>query len=90
MPEHDGAVDGSGRRRHPTTRDARFEQLVGSRPMVPPGDRVDRSESRRVEAQKRAVALTHEHVVREFVLHDDIHEIGAMRATPHQQLFERA
>jgi len=90
MPEHDRAIDGSGRRWHPTACDARVEQLVSGWLMVPPGDRVDRAESRRVEAQERAVALAHEHVVREFVLHDDIHEIGAMRATPHQQLFERA
>jgi hypothetical protein len=84
MAEHDRTVDGTGRRRDPAAGDARVEELVGRRAVVPHGDRVDRAESRRVEHDE-GVASAHDHVVRVLVLHDDVDHV----TRPAQHLLER-
>ena len=88
MPEHDRSVDCSGRRREPAACDPRIEQLVGGRTVIPHGDRVDRAQSGRIEAQIGAVGAPDEHIVRIFVLHDHVDEVGAMCPAPHQQLLD--
>lgn len=86
MTEDLRSVDGAGRRRRPATRDARVEQLVGGRAMVPHGDRVQRAQSGRFEDQKMCY-LGDDDVVRVFVLHDhvDDRQIGSPN-----DVFERA
>jgi hypothetical protein len=89
MTKDDGAVDGPGRRRDPATRNPRLEELVGGRAMVPHGDRIDGAESGRVE-DVEAVCFLDDDVVREFVLHDDLDDIGTLCAAPREHIFERA
>jgi hypothetical protein len=88
MPEHDGAVDGAGRRRDPAGGDTRLEQLVGGRSVIPHGDRVHAAESCRVEDEE-ALRLLDDHVVCEFILDDNVDDVAAGRATPPEHVLER-
>ena len=75
MTEDDRAIDGTGRRRDPPTTNAIVEELVGGRAMVPHGDRVDAAESGGVEHERERVRRGDDHVVRVFVLHDDLGDV---------------
>jgi hypothetical protein len=88
VTEHDGTVDRAGWCGDPAGGDARLENLVGGRSVVPHGDRVDRAESRRVEDEK-ASRLLHDHVVSELVLDDDVDDIAAMGSAPSEHVLER-
>lgn len=57
--------------------------------MVPHGDRVDGAKSGRVE-DVIALGFAHDDVMREFVLHDDLDDVGAVCAAPREHIFERA
>ena len=90
MPEHDGSVDGAGRRRGPTRGDACIEHLVGGRSVIPHGDRVHAAESGRIEHEEAPrVGRSHDHIVREFILNHDIDDLAAMRAAPDEHILER-
>jgi hypothetical protein len=85
MAEHLRPVDGRGRRRRPASRDARGEQLVGSRSVVPHGDLAQRAQSRRVVDEK-ARAVLHHDVVRVLVLD---HDLDDREVRPADEIFER-
>jgi hypothetical protein len=89
VAEHDGTVDGAGRCGRPAARDPGIEQLICSWAMVPHGDRIDGAKSGRVE-HVVALSLANHDVMREFVLNDDLDDVGAMCATPREHVFERA
>jgi hypothetical protein len=70
----------------PARSDPCVEDLVCGRPMVPHGDRGDRSESRGPEDEAEAVAPRNDCVVRELVLYnyvgDDLGDDGCRRLRP--------
>jgi len=80
------------RRRPPARGQARVEQLVVCRPMIPDGDRRDGAESRGVEGEVSAVGPLDDDVVRVFVLRQDVgHRTRRMlRAQPGHHVVERA
>ena len=58
--------------RLPAAPQARLQELIGGRPMVPDGDRRHRPQSGRVVDDVNPVLPRDDHIVRELVLHDDI------------------
>ena len=64
------AVAGARRRGRPAAFDARGEQLVGARGVVPDGDRRHAAQSGRVVDQEHRLRPADHHVVRVLVLHD--------------------
>jgi len=91
VAEYLRSIDGAGWRRDPAARDAGVEGLVRRRPVVPHGDRVDRAESGGIEHEVVGV-VANDHVVREFVLHDHLEQLGrrALRERPREDVLERA
>ena len=72
VAEDDRAVDRVGRRRGPAVREPIVEQLVGSRAMIPHGDRGDAAQSGGIEHEERRGRPAHDDVVGELILHDDV------------------
>jgi hypothetical protein len=91
VAEDDRAVDGARGRGGPAACEAVVEELVGGRAMVPHGDRGDAAESGGVEDEVREVRAAEDHVVREFVLHDDVEKLpgGAAAEAEAQDVLER-
>ena len=62
------------------SRDSAVEQFVGRRQMVEDGDRHHGAQSARLENGIHGARNTHNHVVVEFILDDDIDELGTRRS----------
>ena len=87
---HDhGPVDRRGWDWPPAAGEALLEQLIGARFMSPRDDRRDRSESRAVVDEPHVVE-SQDHVEREFVLLDDVDDLGLrpVRGHPRHDLME--
>jgi hypothetical protein len=75
MPEDPVAIPQRRRRRFPSLGDARTQDFIGIRQVVPNGDRRDRPESSCSEYE-RTVAPRHDRIVRELVLDYDVANDG--------------
>lgn len=73
VAKHSVTVLQSGRSWHPSPRDSEVQKLIGSRLVIPHGDRRELAQSRRVVDEYQLIAENNDHVVCELILH---HHIG--------------